>query len=38
MLIHANPCLHVEFLFVNFFSVCLDEIKMNVIDCKVLSH
>jgi len=23
-------CLHVDFLFVNFFAVCLDEIKMNI--------
>jgi len=31
MLIHINPCLQVHFLFVNFFAVCLDEIKMNII-------
>jgi len=31
MLIHANLCLHVDFLFVNFFAICLDEIQMNII-------
>jgi len=30
MLIHANPCLQVDFLFVNLCAVCLDEIKMKI--------